>query len=53
LLSNIISYLYTKIPLALSIIKKEEEPGEDIVVYNIHFFVLLAYKSNLKIRKHK
>jgi len=42
-----ISYLYTKIPLVLSAIKKEEETGEVIIVYNIHFFCLLAYKSNL------
>jgi len=42
-----ISYLYTKIPLFLSAIKKEEKRREDIIVYNIHFFLLLAYKSNL------
>jgi len=42
-----ISYLYTKIPLFLFAIKKEEETGEDIVVYNIHFFCVMAYKSNL------
>jgi len=42
-----ISYLYTKIPLFLFAIKKEEKRGEVIIVYNIHFFLLLAYKSNL------
>jgi len=42
-----IFYLYTKIPLLLSAIKKEEKTGEIIIVYNIHFFCLLAYKSNL------
>jgi len=47
LLSYMISYLYTKIPLFLSAIKKEEKRREDIIVYNIHFFLLLAYKSNL------
>jgi len=41
-----ISYQYTKIPLFLFIIK-EEEIREEIVVYKIHFFCLLAYKSNL------
>jgi LytS/YehU family sensor histidine kinase len=48
-----ISYLYTKIPLFLFAIKKEEEIREEIVVYNIHFFSLLAYKSNAIIKKHK
>jgi len=47
-----ISYLYTKIPLFLFIIK-EEETGDEIVVYNIHCFALLAYKNNAKIKKHK
>jgi len=48
-----ISYLYTKIPLSLFVIKKEPEIREEIIVYNIHCFVLLAYKSNLKIKKTK
>ena len=47
LLSYMIFYLYTKIPLLLSAIKKEEKIGEVIIVYNIHFFCLIAYKSNL------
>lgn len=42
-----IYYLYTKIPLFLFAVKKEEEKGEEIVVYNIHCFALFAYKSNL------
>jgi len=42
-----ISYLYTKIPLFLFAIKKEEEIREVKIVYNIHFFGLLVYKSNL------
>jgi hypothetical protein len=42
-----ISYQYTKIPLFLFAIKKEEEKREKTVVYNIHRLGLLAYKSNL------
>jgi len=34
-----ILYLYTKIPLLLFAIKKEEEIREEIIVYNIHFLV--------------
>jgi hypothetical protein len=45
--------MYTKIPLSLFIIKKEVEIREEIVVYNIHFFGLLAYKSNANIKKYK
>jgi hypothetical protein len=48
-----ISYQYTKIPLFLFAVKKEEEKREKIVVYNIHFLGLLAYKSNAIIKKHK
>ncbi len=40
LLSYIISYLYTKIPLSLFKIKKEVEIRVGIFVYNIHFFGL-------------
>jgi hypothetical protein len=47
--------MYTKIPLSTLVIKEEIEKGEKIVVYNIHFSVLLAYKSNsiINIRKQK
>jgi len=39
-------YLYTKIPLSLFKIKKEVKIGVEVFVHNIHFFALLAYKSN-------
>jgi len=54
LLQIFIIYLYTKIPLSLFKIKVEVEIGED-GVYNIHYFVLLGYKSNgiFKIAKKK
>jgi hypothetical protein len=38
--------MYTKIPLSLFKIKKEVKIRGYIIVYNIHFFVLLAYKIN-------
>jgi len=45
--------LYTKIPLFLFEIKKEAEIRKEIVVWNIHFFGLLDYKSNGNIKNHK
>jgi hypothetical protein len=45
--------MYTKIPLSRFKIKKEVEIRIEIFVYNIHFFGLLAYKSNAIIKKHK
>jgi hypothetical protein len=38
--------MYTKIPLSLFKIKKEVKISEEVVVYDIHCFDLLAYKSN-------
>ncbi len=44
LLLYIISYMYTKIPLSLFVIKKEKEVKED-VVYNIQFFRLIGLQK--------
>jgi hypothetical protein len=38
-------YLYTKIPLSLFKVKKEVIKGDKIFVHNIHFSVLMGYKS--------
>jgi len=45
-------YMYTIIPLSPFKIKEVKISGE-VIVYNIHLFVVMAYKSSLIIIKTK
>jgi len=47
------NYLYTTIPLSLFKIKIEVKIRGDVIMYNIHFLVIVDYKSNGIINKTK